>query len=157
MTAGSIWGLSSITITSGTKHVGTAMTNLTQSEAELQPIRPKFLDLVENGYASEQNPHKVGIFIRKGYRSGRMNPGAYLVFADGKGDFWEIGNRPGHKMTIVGNLGDTRELEGLENIVKQLPAFQKLTDEQEERLLGKLMKQRLSTLRTELSKKEKQS
>lgn len=73
-------------------------------DEQIEPIKPKFLDLVENHWASEENPHRIGIFIRKGNRTGRLNPGQFLAFTDGKGGFWEIGNRKGHKMVIIGNL-----------------------------------------------------
>ncbi len=66
-------------------------------------IKPKFLDLVENGWASPSNPGRVGIFIRRGVRTGRMNRGPYFVFTDGKGRFWEI-SATSERLRIVGNL-----------------------------------------------------
>ncbi len=68
-------------------------------------IKPKFLDLIENGWASEDNPHRVGIFIRRGVRTGRMNRGPYFVLTDGKGAFWEVSGRS-EKLRVVGNLLD---------------------------------------------------
>lgn len=55
----------------------------------------KFLDIVENGWASEDNPHRVGIFIRKS--------GHHFQMTDGKGDFWlNAGNNK--KLIVIGNL-----------------------------------------------------
>jgi hypothetical protein len=67
-------------------------------------VKPKFLDLVENGWASEDNPLRVGIFIRRGVRpTGRMNPGPYFELTDGKGEFWTVSARS-ERLRIVGNL-----------------------------------------------------
>lgn len=54
------------------------------------PFKPKFGDIIENGWASERNPHRKGIFIRKKRYSGRVNPGLHWVLTDGKGDLWEL-------------------------------------------------------------------
>ena len=32
--------------------------------SDAEQIKPKFLDKIENGYASENNPHRIGIFVR---------------------------------------------------------------------------------------------
>ncbi len=73
-------------------------------------MRFKFGDLVENGWASDDNPTRVGVFVRRGCRTGRMNPGPYAVLTDMKGKFWEVFVRDDSKLTIVGNVLDpTRE------------------------------------------------
>lgn len=55
----------------------------------------KFLDIVENGYASESNPRRIGIFIRKNGRNCEMT--------DGKGDFW-LSSYDNDKLQVIGNL-----------------------------------------------------
>jgi hypothetical protein len=62
----------------------------TDNPTSQEELKPRFLDIIENGYASEDNPRHTGIFIRSGYRSGRVNPGKYWVLTDGDGDFWEM-------------------------------------------------------------------
>ncbi|HBN92214.1 MAG TPA: hypothetical protein DD397_06595 [Hyphomonas sp.] len=50
----------------------------------------KFGDVIENQYAGENNPHKIGTFLYSYRRTGRLNPGKFarLRFDDGKtGDF----------------------------------------------------------------------
>lgn len=67
-------------------------------------LRPKFGDLLENGWAGEGNPRRIGIFVRTLIRTGRLNPGRYFVMTDGKGDFWEQGAESDHKLTKVGTV-----------------------------------------------------
>jgi hypothetical protein len=66
-------------------------------------LKPAFLDLVENGWASDTNPTRVGIFIRRLKRTGRLNPGWTLVLTDGEGKFWEVSARS-ERLRVVGNL-----------------------------------------------------
>jgi hypothetical protein len=73
----------------------------------------KFLDVVENGYAGDSNPRRIGIYIRTGRRSGRMNPGKYYVLTDGKGNFWEM-PADSEKLRITGNL--LRQTEGTDMV-----------------------------------------
>lgn len=54
-------------------------------------IKPHFGDIIRNHWAGEKNPHRVGIFIRAGRRTGRLNPGPYWECTDGKGDVWQEG------------------------------------------------------------------
>lgn len=61
--------------------------------------RPRFGDLVENGWASEENPTRRGFFVREGKRTGRMNAGTYWEITDGKGKFWECPLSADHKLT----------------------------------------------------------
>lgn len=62
----------------------------------------KFGDLVENGYASEDSPRRVSIFVRRGNRSGRINSGPYIQVTDGKGNFWEFSTSGNHKLSRAG-------------------------------------------------------
>lgn len=55
----------------------------------------KFLDIVINGYASQKNPLRTGIFVR---RSGR-----FYEFTDGRRKFWKT-SAANDKLSIVGNL-----------------------------------------------------
>jgi hypothetical protein len=72
--------------------------------SEQKELRPKFLDVIENGWASDKNPTRTGYFIRSGTRGkGMINPGKYLVLTDGKGNFWEISTK-NEKLKIIGNL-----------------------------------------------------
>lgn len=48
-----------------------------------------FGDLVENPAASPDNPTRCGYFVRRGVRSGKLNPGPFAEITDGRGKFWE--------------------------------------------------------------------
>lgn len=61
--------------------------------------QPHFGDLVENGWASEENPTRRGFFVRAGRRAGKMNAGPYWEITDGKGKFWECPLSKDHKLT----------------------------------------------------------
>jgi hypothetical protein len=52
-----------------------------------------FGDKVKNVCASDDNPHRCGIFVRSGKRTGRFNPGAWIEVTDGRGQFWEQSER----------------------------------------------------------------
>lgn len=58
----------------------------------------EFLDIVVNEYASENNPHRKGIFIR--------NNGRAIELTDGKGHFWKTVNDSDSRFQIIGNLMD---------------------------------------------------
>ena len=55
----------------------------------------EFGDIVVNGWASENNPHRVGIFVK--------NKGKVIEFTDGKGDFWDALNDKGAKLEVIGS------------------------------------------------------
>lgn len=55
----------------------------------------KFLDKVENDWASEKNPHRFGYFIKKGRGT--------LHLTDGRGDYWEVYNDSKSRLRIVGS------------------------------------------------------
>ena len=65
-------------------------------------LSPSFGDVVENGYASEDNPTRRGFFVRAFKRTGRMNPGLTWEITDKAGKFWEI--QPaiiGERLTVI--------------------------------------------------------
>lgn len=51
---------------------------------------PKFGQRVRAIYASESNPHRIGLFVEVIRRTGKMNRGTFYRMTDGKGDFWEM-------------------------------------------------------------------
>lgn len=59
------------------------------ASADVEPSAA-FGDVVENGWASEDNPTRRGLFVRSFTRKGRMNPGLTWEITDGKGKFWEL-------------------------------------------------------------------
>ena len=66
----------------------------------------KFGDILINGWASEDNPSRYGIFVKK------VSKGYELT--DGKGKFW-VTSKDNHKLSVIGNslnitLGDEREM-----------------------------------------------
>lgn len=78
------------------------------TEKEMKEIKKynssfKFGDIIENGYASENNPIRTGVFINYGYRNGRCNPGKYLNLTDMNGRFWEYGV-DNDKLMKIGNI-----------------------------------------------------
>lgn len=62
--------------------------------------KPRFGDIVENGWASVDNPTRTGFFVRQGCRTGRMNAGPYVEVTDGHGKFWELPMDKGHRVTF---------------------------------------------------------
>jgi hypothetical protein len=64
-------------------------------------LRAKFGDLVENGWASEENPTRKGFFVREAKRTGKLNAGRYWEITDGKGKFWELSPVGEHKITVT--------------------------------------------------------
>jgi hypothetical protein len=65
-------------------------------------VRPKFGDVIENGWASENNPTRRGYFVREFVRRGRLNPGRTWQITDGRGRFWEF--KPsdiGERLTVI--------------------------------------------------------
>lgn len=48
-----------------------------------------FGDVVENQWASLDNPTRRGYFVRYIDRTGRLNPGRYAEITDSYGKFWE--------------------------------------------------------------------
>lgn len=73
---------------------------LTPEAAGEVPMKPRFGDIIENGWASADNPTRVGYFVREGRRTGRMNAGRYFEVTDGAGKFWELPLGRDHKITV---------------------------------------------------------
>ena len=66
------------------------------------PATPSFGDVVENGWASEENPTRKGYFVRAFKRIGRMNPGLTWEVTDRAGRFWEVQPRIiGDRLTVT--------------------------------------------------------
>lgn len=65
-------------------------------------LKAKFGDLVENGWASEANPTRVGFFVREFTRPRKqMNPGLTWEITDGNGKFWELKPTGDHQITVT--------------------------------------------------------
>lgn len=58
----------------------------------------RFGDIVENGWAGEGNPYKIGIVVKSG---------KVISCTDGKGHFWLFDNDKRLKLTKVGALDMT--------------------------------------------------
>ena len=89
------------------------------------PATPSFGDVVENGWASEENPTRKGYFVRSFKRIGRINPGLTWLITDRAGYFWELQPRViGDKLTVT-PLADALEAQQariaeLEGLLKSL-------------------------------------
>lgn len=59
---------------------------------------PKFGATVTNRLAGDTNPRRVGIFVRAGRNTGRMNHGVWWELTDGRGDFWQVSPGAAHLM-----------------------------------------------------------
>lgn len=55
----------------------------------------KFGDIIVNGWASEDNPHRVGIFVKSN--------GKTIHLTDGKGNFWDTLNDKEAKLNVIGS------------------------------------------------------
>lgn len=60
----------------------------------------KFGDAIVNYWASEDNPHRVGIFIR----FEKLNRMDTLLLTKGKGDFWNTGFPKRSRIERVGSI-----------------------------------------------------
>ena len=71
-------------------------------------FKPKFMDLIENGWASDDNPIKYGYFLGRGYKSGRVNPGPYIKVVDYKNRIREYSSSGDtlSKFKVVGHYPD---------------------------------------------------
>ena len=78
--------------------------------SELIPA-PTFGDTIENGWASEENPTRVGYFVEQGRRTGKMNAGPYIRVTDGRGKFWELPITRDHKIKVTPAAWNTRPTE----------------------------------------------
>lgn len=69
---------------------------------DTNPKKWRFGDKIENDAASHDNPTRIGFFVRRAVRSGRVNAGPYVQMTDGSGSFWECSADRGHRMTRIG-------------------------------------------------------
>jgi len=46
--------------------------------------------VIENPWASDDNPQKRGVYVRTHHKRGRLNPGIWVELTDGEGHFWQI-------------------------------------------------------------------
>lgn len=72
----------------------------------------KFGDLIENGWASDDNPTKRGYFVRRGINSGRVNSGPYIEVTDGRGKFWRLIPKGDHKITKIADAALSQQQGG---------------------------------------------
>lgn len=64
------------------------------------PEQFRFGDWIVNGWASVDNPWRLGRFVRLMRRTGKLNPGLWAELTDGLGLFWNINANPGeHRLT----------------------------------------------------------
>ena len=64
--------------------------------------RFKFGDIIENGWAGEGNPTKIGIFIRHKKRT--------IEMTNGKGKFWEVYHDSDNKNKKIGTIFENVDL-----------------------------------------------
>jgi hypothetical protein len=74
---------------------------MTDPNDDLDPNKWLFGDRIENDAASHDNPTRIGYFVRRAVRSGRMNAGPYVQITDGRGGFWECPADHGHRLTRI--------------------------------------------------------
>ena len=107
--------------------------------SDAEQIKPKFLDKIENGYASENNPHRIGIFVRTTTRG--------FILTDRLGEFWETskGNdrlsiiQPTHPVDIENSgvdIGKPVDGELQEKCADIQTTFLKVTDDEWEMAVG---------------------
>jgi len=58
----------------------------------------QFGETIVNSHASPDNPCRRGKFVRRGHRTGKLNPGPYVELTDGQGKFWQASARDGHRL-----------------------------------------------------------
>ncbi len=71
----------------------------------------EFGDIIENGWASNDNPTKRGVFIRYIHRSGKLNPGKHAVIRFDSGGLGEFRIDMEAKLTKIGTVFDERDAE----------------------------------------------
>lgn len=68
----------------------------------MKPQRFEFGDIIENGWADESNPTKIGIFIRHKRKT--------IELTDGKSMFWEVYHDLGSKNKKIGTIFENVDL-----------------------------------------------
>lgn len=92
---------------------------------------PRFGDIVENAWASIDNPTRVGLFVREIRRTGRLNRGRFFEVTDGHGRFWQVMADRDHRTTVrPRDIKLTMEeySQHLAHIVMALEALERLID-----------------------------
>lgn len=79
-----------------------------------QALEFKFGDLVENEWAATDNPRRLGFFVRRLTRTGRLNPGPRIELTDGKGSFWTVGLHAESRLRLLTTHPTQPEGEGHE-------------------------------------------
>lgn len=69
----------------------------------------EFGDIIENGWASDDNPTKRGVFIRYIRRTGKLNPGKHAVVRFDGGGLGEFRVDMEAKLQKVGSIFDDRD------------------------------------------------
>ena len=91
-------------------------------------IELKFGCKIENGYASEDNPTRIGYFVEHIFRTARVNPGSHIRLTDGKRKFWEV-KKDNDKLEIIGRpitLADVlRAIEKLNDVHSTIMSYKK--------------------------------
>ena len=82
---------------------------------------PSFGEWVEEiRWASPENPHKRGMFVRAGHTPhGRMNPGPWWELTDGQGNFWRFSPENCAPMGVCPAGGDHKW--GVFEVVSAMP------------------------------------
>lgn len=65
----------------------------------------RYGDLIENGWASRDNPKRFGYFSETVTRGGKVNRGTYMRLTDKKGKFWECPRKDPRFLSKVTNHG----------------------------------------------------
>ncbi|MDF1509718.1 hypothetical protein PZE06_16380 [Robertmurraya sp. DFI.2.37] len=68
----------------------------------MREIKFQFGDIIENGWASEDNPIRKGIFVRHKKK--------LIELTDGQGKFWEVYHDKDNKNVRIGNIYENPEL-----------------------------------------------
>jgi hypothetical protein len=91
------------------------------SHKDQQEVKLSFGDHVESIAASNDNPHKRGIFVELVYREGKLNHGEWCRITDGNGRFWETTPDNLKKIEVPSREKELLEIvEGLEGTIKYL-------------------------------------
>lgn len=71
----------------------------------------KFGDIIQNGWASETNPRRCGVYLWSFHRTGRMNPGKHVKLLHDDGKTGELLISDEDKMEKIGTIFESRDRE----------------------------------------------
>lgn len=71
----------------------------------------QFGDIIENGWASKDNPTKRGVFLRYLHRTGKLNPGKHAVLRFESGVTGEFRIDMEARLTKIGTIFDADRIE----------------------------------------------